>query len=572
MPRLRTQQVSFTGGEIDQLLAARVDVSKYYSAAAAMRNVVILPMGGFRDRPGLVSVLEVSDWGAGGRLIPFAFNTEQTYLFAVTGGQFRVLRDDTLAATVTGQPWTAAQAKRLNRTQSADTLLLFHPDLAPYRIRRGGTHATWNVDVPTLANLPTFDFGSGPEAVISTARGWPRCGTIHQGRLILGGLRSRPSTMLGSKVGQYFDFNKGTSLDDEGLNVTIDGDQVNAILQVVSGRHLQLFTSGGAFVALTAPPLTPKNLALDRQTKRAIKEFVPTAEIDGVELYVEKTGRSLREFVFTDVEQAYNADLASLLAPHLIRDPVALAVAPGTSEAGADYVFLVNSDGTAACLNTLRNQEIAGYTLFETDGKFRDVAVLESGQVYFVVERTINGVVRYFVERLDRTARVDGAKIYASGFPIATATGLAHLEGKTVRAIRDGFVEQPKVVTGGQIALDAPAQTSLQVGLHFDAYVDLLPVEGKLADGTMIGRRARTVAATLRVDKTAALSVAGFTQSFRRFATSGGVSPLDAPPPEFTGDLRVAGLTGWSGRAGLRIARPFPAPMTVLGVSLEVSV
>lgn len=572
MPRLRTQQVSFTGGEIDQLLAARVDVSKYYSAAAAMRNVVILPMGGFRDRPGLVSVLEVSDWAAGGRLIPFAFNTEQTYLFAVTGGQFRVLRDDTLAATVTGQPWTAAQAKRLNRTQSADTLLLFHQDLAPYRIRRGGTHSTWNVDVPTLANLPTFDFGSGPEAVISASRGWPRCGSIHQGRLILGGLRSRPSTMLGSKVGQYFDFNKGTSLDDEGLNVTIDGDQVNAILQVVSGRHLQLFTSGGAFVALTAPPLTPKNLALDRQTKRAIKEFVPTAEIDGVELYVEKTGRSLREFVFTDVEQAYNADLASLLAPHLIRDPVALAVAPGTSEAGADYVFLVNSDGTAACLNTLRNQEIAGYTLFETDGRFLDVAVLESGQVYFVVERTIAGTARYFIERLDRAARVDGAKIYAAGFPIATATGLAHLEGKTVRAIRDGFVEQPKVVASGQIALDAPAQASLQVGLHFDAYVDLLPVEGKLADGTMIGRRARTVAATLRVDKTAALSVAGFVQSFRRFATSGGVSPLDAPPPEFTGDLRVAGLTGWSGRAGLRIARPFPAPMTVLGVSLEVSV
>lgn len=572
MPRLRTQQVSFTGGEIDQLLAARVDVSKYYSAAAAMRNVVILPMGGFRDRPGLVSVLEVSDWAAGGRLIPFAFNTEQTYLFAVTGGQFRVLRDDTLAATVTGQPWTAAQAKRLNRTQSADTLLLFHQDLAPYRIRRGGTHSTWNVDVPTLANLPTFDFGSGAEAVISATRGWPRCGTIHQGRLILGGLRSRPSTMLGSKVGQYFDFNKGTSLDDEGLNVTIDGDQVNAILQVVSGRHLQLFTSGGAFVALTAPPLTPKNLALDRQTKRAIKEFVATAEIDGVELYVEKTGRSLREFVFTDVEQAYNADLASLLAPHLIRDPVALAVAPGTSEAGADYVFLVNSDGTAACLNTLRNQEIAGYTLFETDGKFLDVAVLESGQVYFAVERTIGGTARYFIERLDRAARVDGAKIYAAGFPIAAATGLAHLEGKTVRAIRDGFVEQPKVVAGGQIALDAPAQASLQVGLHFDAYVDLLPVEGKLADGTMIGRRARTVAATLRVDKTAALSVAGFVQSFRRFATSGGVSPLDAPPPEFTGDLRVAGLTGWSGRAGLRIARPFPAPMTVLGVSLEVSV
>lgn len=572
MPRLKTQQVSFTGGEIDPLLAARIDVSKYYSSAARMRNVVILPMGGFRDRAGLVSVLEVPDWANGGRLLPFAFNTEQTYLFAVTGGQFRVLRNDALAATVAGQPWSATQARQLNWTQSADTLLLFHNDLAPYRVKRGGTHASWNCDTPALANLPTHDFGAGAEPVVSAARGWPRCGTIHQGRLILGGLRSRPATMLGSNVGSYFDFNKGTSLDDQGLNVTIDGDQVNAILQIVSGRHLQLFTSGGAFVALTNPPLTPKNIALDRQTKRAIKEYVRTAEIDGVELYIEKSGRSLREFVFTDVEQAYNADLASLLAPHLIRDPVALAVAPGTSEAGADYVFVVNSDGTAACLNTLRNQEIAGYTLFETDGKFLDVAVLESGQIYFAVERIVAGTARYFIERLDRAARVDGARIYAGGFPIAVAAGLDHLEGKTVRAIRDGFVELPKVVTGGQIPLDRPAQTSLQVGMHFDAYVDLLPVEGKLADGTMIGRKARTVAATLRVDRTAALAVDGYVQSFRRFATSGGVSPLDAPPPEFTGDLRVAGLMGWSGRAGLRIDRPFPAPMTVLGAVLEVSV
>jgi len=572
MPRLRTQQVSFTGGEIAPLLAARIDVNKYYSAAERMRNVVLLPLGGFRDRPGLVNVLELADWGAGGRLIPFAFNTVQTYLIIPTNGQFRVVRDNLLATTIVTQPWTGAQAKQLNWTQSADTLFLYHQDLAPYRVQRGGSHTVWNAAAAALTNVPTYNFGAGAEAVISGTRGWPRCGTIHQGRHIMGGLRSRPATWLGSKVGEYLDFNKGTSLDDEGLNVTIDGDQVNAILQIVSGRHLQVFTTGGAFAALVSPPLTPKNVAMDRQTKRGIKEFVRTAEIDGAELYVEKTGRSLREFVFTDVEQAYNADLSSLLAPHLIRNPVALDVAQGTSEAAADYVFIVNDDGTCACLNTLRRQEVSGYTLFETDGKFRDVAVLESGEIYFVVERVIAGVTRWFLERLDRAARVDAATIYTTGFPIATATGLGHLEGKTVRVIRDGYVEPPKVVTAGQVALDRPAQSSLQVGIEFDARVKLLPVEGKLADGTMIGRKARVVAATLRLDATAALAVNGYTRPFRRFNTAGQASLLDAPPPEFTGDLRIGGLTGWSGRAGLEISRPFPAPLTVLGVSLEVSV
>lgn len=571
MPKLKLQQTSFTGGEISPQLKARIDVSKYYSGAEKMRNVVVLPLGGFRDRPGTRLIAELADWGSGGRLVSFAFNTEQAYLFGLTNGQFRVWRNDALVATVGSQPWTGAQAREINRTQSADTLLLFHKDLAPWRILRGGSHSSWTTGAAPLTNLPTFDFGSGAEAVISSTRGWPRCGSIYQGRLYMAGLRSRPSTMIGSNVGSYFNFDKGASNDDEGINVTIDDDQVNAIYQIAGGRHLQIFSSGGTFAALVNPPITPKNIAIDRQIKRGIREFVPTVEVDGATLYVERGGQTLREFVYDYTEAAYLGPQSSLLAPHLIRNPVALAACQSADERGADYIYIVNEDGTVACLNTLRGQEIAAYTLFETDGKFRDVAVLETGETYFVVERTIAGTVRWFLEKLDRASFLDAAVVYASGFPISTATGLGHLEGKTVQIVRDGYVETPQTVSGGQVTLATAAATSLQIGLDFDVRVKTLPAEGKLADGSMIGRKARVVAATLRVADTSALAVNGFARSFKTFST-GSATPLDAPPPTYTGDVSFGGLRGWSGAAAIEISRPFPGSLCVLGVGLELAV
>jgi len=51
--------------------------------------------------------------------------------------------------------------------------------------------------------------------VWSDARGWPRCGVFHEGRFWVGGSGSRPQTLWASKVGEFFDFDKGTAQADE---------------------------------------------------------------------------------------------------------------------------------------------------------------------------------------------------------------------------------------------------------------------------------------------------------------------------------------------------------------------
>lgn len=642
MPRLRTIQASFTSGELDARLAARSDARVYYSGAARMKNALVLPMGGFRRRPGHEYVTSIADAAAGAQLVPFSFNTEQTYLMVFTASTIKIYKDDVLVATVTGTPWSGAQVDQINWAQSADTLIVVHPDVQPRKLVRGATHASWTLSAITFANIPTFDFGAGAEAVMSGTRGWPSAVTFHQSRLWLGGLKSRPATLLASKVGSFFDLSKGTALDDEGIDITIDSDQVNAIFNLASGRNLVIFTSGAEHAITVDPPITPKNVAITEQTRRGSKRYVRPVEVDGALIFVQRGGKALREFLFTVAEDAYQASILSLLSPHLIKDPRSLDVRKGNALDDADYVLAANADGTATVLNTLRSQEVNAFTESVTDGAIKRVAVMD-GAVYWLVQRDVGGAV-FHLEKWNEAATTDaclrharppgsttiatagqtafawaasaavaaikvrrraaggdsfvtlaqGADYTVGGlpgtsgtvtllsaaaagdaialsFPLASLGGLGHLEGRTVKVIGDGAMQADRVVSGGAVALDPAIERDAEVGLDYALEVTGMPVEGRLPDGTMVGRMARIVSITGRLHASKALRINGQLVVFRKIGPAG-VGPLDQPIVAQSGDFRVDGLQGWSGRAQFSITQDAPLPLTILGVAMLVAV
>lgn len=53
MPRFTTIQQRFTQGELDPAMLARDDIDQYYGALAAAKDILTLPQGGFKRRPGL---------------------------------------------------------------------------------------------------------------------------------------------------------------------------------------------------------------------------------------------------------------------------------------------------------------------------------------------------------------------------------------------------------------------------------------------------------------------------------------------------------------------------------------
>lgn len=565
MRSLRLAQTSFTSGELAPTIAARIEVARYYAGAERIENLLVRPQGGARRRPGMLHVNTLAD-GADGllRLIPFSFNTAQTYLIVLTAGTFRVFRaDGVLLTTVTGCPWTGAQAVNMDYAQSADTLLLAHPGVPLQRIQRTAVETVWTLATQTLTNIPTFDFGAGAEPMISSARGWAECITFHRGRLWLGGLASRPSTFLASRVGSYFDFNIGTGLDDEAIAATIDTDQVNAIHQMQSGRALQIFTAGAEHV-IEGDIVTPKTIAVAEQTRRGIQRFSRVAEVDGAVMFVQRGGAALRQFVFADVEQAWRSDLSSLLAPHLINAPREPRVRKGVQQDDADHVLLTNTTSTMTVLTTLRSQEVTAFTRWTTEGALHAACPLASGEVYFAVLR--NGAMR--IERWSEACMTDAAVQATSATPFTTLSGTAHLPGQAA-LILDGAYHGMVTVNGAASITLPRAVRRAELGLPFTPRLKTMPLEPRDPTGALMGRRARISEVTARVNASGTFLLQGQPVILRQVGGPPN-APLGTPPPTRTDDVTLRGLVGWSRRPQVEITQPVPGPFEVLALAVKL--
>jgi hypothetical protein len=248
-----------------------------------------------------------------------------------------------------------------------------------------------------------------------------------------------------------------------------------------SNRSLQVFTSGGEFY-VPESPITPKNIAVLPQSKLGAKRARPVT-IDGVTLFIQRTGKSINQFVFINEFQANESRSISVLAPHLIKNPKKMALRVGTEISDANYVFMVNDDGTVTVFNTLASENVTAFTSWKTEGAsglIKSVAVVDF-KVYMLVERYIDGNTVYYIEGENELLNTDSGVI-VTGLASNTLTGLDHLEGETVKVKADGAVQADQVVTSGQITIGRTADT-IEAGLEYQPIVKTMPLNIGLQNG-----------------------------------------------------------------------------------------
>ncbi|WP_370655650.1 hypothetical protein [Paracraurococcus lichenis] len=394
-------------------------------------------------------------------------------------------------------------------------------------------------------------------------RGWPVTVCFHQDRLVIGGSRDLPNRLWLSRSGDLFDFDLGTGLDDQAIEFGLVSDQVNAIRAVFSGQHLQVFTSGAEWM-VSGAPLTPGSIQLNRQTRvgSPVDRLVQPVDVDGSTIFAARNGRGIVEFTYTDLQQLYQANDLALVSQHLVRDPVAMAY-----DQRRRLLHVAMADGSLATLTLYRAEQVTAWCGQATDGLVRSLADIE-GTVWAVVERA--GTPR--LERFDEALATDAALTGSSAAPQDRWTGLDHLEGCIVGVVADGAPRGTAEVAGGAVTLERPAQ-AVQIGLPFAHEVEPLPPDLSIPGGSGAAPL-RLVAVTFRLLETAALRVdlgrGPQPVSFRRLDTP----MLDAPPPAFTGDVRLRAI-GWRRDALAplwRIADDTPLPMTLLSVTTETRI
>lgn len=415
-------------------------------------------------------------------------------------------------------------------------------------------------DNGTGNNVPAGD-AIFEEPVWNATHGWPRSVTFFEGRMYFGGSKSRPQTLWGSKSNDFFCFDIGTGLDDEAIDVTLDTDQVNAINNVFAGRHLQIFTSGGEFY-LPDSPITPTASSVKRQTLFG-SSFIQPRSIDGATFFVDRTGKAIREYIFTYTEEAYTSNTVSLLASSLLNAPVDMDVLRGTPDDDSNYLYVINGDGTCAVFNSLRAQEVGGWTKWETQGEFKSVTSVVD-QVYFIVEREIGGVTVPVIEKVNKNTYTDSSVLQTYGTPTDAPTGLDHLNGLECRVRADASVMANATPASGTITI-ARTASEIEVGLNFDVTIQTMPLNVDFQDGPILTRKKRIVRVVLDLYESLGVLVNGYEMPSRQLGTS----VLGSTPDPFTGIDEIF-LNGWDRLAQVSITQTDPLPMMVLGLALEV--
>jgi len=170
MPRFVDLQSNFSTGELDPLLRARVDLQSYNNALAKATNVLIQPQGGLKRRPGTKFIFELPNSGAdsagnGVRLVPFQFSVDDSYMLVFTHQRMHIIKNGVLQTNINGtgnsfltvSTVTSSIVDDMCWTQSADTLIVVHPDLEPVQIQRT-SDTTWTATTITLDSIPKYAF------------------------------------------------------------------------------------------------------------------------------------------------------------------------------------------------------------------------------------------------------------------------------------------------------------------------------------------------------------------------------------------------------------------------------
>ena len=662
MARFVTIQTNFTAGEIDPLLRSRVDIKSYENGLETAQNVLCQPQGGITRRSGLRYINALPNSGTesaanGVRLVAFEFSTSDSYMLVFTHNRMYVYKNGALITNIngSGNPYlntsgvslSSARLANMCWTQSADTLIVVHEDLAPIKIVRGGTDATWTASAITFDSIPKYaftlsvtnpsgtltpsavsgkitltasssvftaasvgqyinaipqgrakivkytsgtsvdaitefpffntsaiangswEYESGYESVWSSTKGWPRTVTFHQGRLYFGGSKTRPSTIWGSKVGLFFDFEGTEGLDDDALEATLDTNTFNAITDIISGRDLMIFTTGGEFYVPQQglEPITPTSFFVSTTGRAGSKQGIRVQQLESGVLFIQRQGKILSEIAYSDTQLTYLTSKISLLSGHLLKNPTRMALRRAVDTDENDLLLITNStDGTMAAYSLMRSQNVIAPSEFVTaGGEFIDVGV-DLTTIYTVVKRTISGVAQYYVERFDHSLLTDSA--VTGG--VASTASVSHIVGKEVNVLLDGIVQANQTVPGGgTVTFPRASASSYEVGLPIAVQATTMPIDLKIQSGTRLGFKKRIVEVNALVYETQNMVINNIEIPFRSFDTP---ATLDADVPDYTGTKVLHGILGYSNEAKITITQSAPLKFTLLGLEYKVGV
>jgi hypothetical protein len=154
-----------------------------------------------------------------------------------------------------------------------------------------------------------------------------------------------------------------------------------------------------------------------------------------------------------------------------------------------NVIWMMMDDGRLLSLSYDRQtafQAWSEHVISGTNAKVTDIEMIATSthdQIWMKVERTIGGVVKYYMETMARFptegALARNALVFLDSAITTTqsggvVSGLAHLDGESVSIYYDGMQHINKTVASGAITLDNTAGSNVVVGLAYNGELETL--------------------------------------------------------------------------------------------------
>lgn len=346
------------------------------------------------------------------------------------------------------------------------------------------------------------------QETFTTSGMYPAFGEMHEGRLVLGGFNTSPSTLYGSKVGRIYNYYLG-DYADESWKYDITGDKnidIRWAKSVPGGLLVGTRSAEGILVGSPDEGITPGTAQFRWLSTYGSASVEPVRVGDAV-LFVQRGEEIVRAYI----------PARPMQSPELTEYADHIA-AGGITE--IDYqsdpqgiAYFVRADGQLLALTL--DQNIRAWTRIKTASTAGSAGIIESiaviptsgaeDEVWTIVRRVVGGSVKRYVEYFDTLQVASKADAHyldcgveiTSGTTFSTVGGLTHLAGEIVDALIDGtrVVSGLTVAASGTISFLPYSGTQVHVGLPYTGTIQTMRGDygSTYGDGTALNKRTSNV-------------------------------------------------------------------------------
>lgn len=443
-----------------------------------------------------------------------------------------------------------------------------------------------NVSGTVIDRLPT-DTTTTPtwrwaHSLFSSVEGWPEHGAFWLERLVL----ARDRTLAGSVTGDFENFaakDAGEVLADSAFVITLNARQINRIVWMVESEQLVLGTNGDEWVVgpiQNNQAVGPGNIQARRRTSYGSRAVQPV-EAGGKVLFVQKSGRKIRDYEYDYGSDNYVSSDTTKLASHISRTG---AIDMTYQQEPYSIIWVARSDGVLVGLTydqELGRSDVYGWHPHPmVNGYVESVETMPSpdgttDDLWLIVRRVVNGVTVRYVEWLepplnDEQAQADAFYVDSGlsyrGAPVSTVSGLSHLEGQTLDVLVDGATHPQVAVSAGKITLQRSGSV-IHAGLPAPAKLATMRLNAGSADGTAQGKTQRVTNVVARLHRTLGGKLGPDESELDELQFRRPSMPMNQPLSLYTGDSEpVPWKGGYSSTQRIWYINDQPLPATVVAL------